>query len=64
MGQETKNKSIFKSPVEITLVIGRVSALMYFLLHSTYCSIQTRCIVFITSAKIPEGEGSISSSNY
>ena len=31
---------------------------------SLYCSIQIRCIVFIVSAKIPEGEGSILSPSF
>ena len=48
MGQGSKNKTVFKLPVEIIVVIGRVS-IMYFLLHST---VRYWCIVFIDMGKI------------
>ena len=52
MGQGSKNKTVFKLPVEIMVVIGRVS-IMYFLLHST---VRYWCIVFIDMGKILEHE--------
>ena len=54
MGQGSKNKTVFKLPVEITLVIWRVSQyVMHFLLHSTA---RYGCIVCIASGKIPGRE--------
>ena len=56
MGQGSKNKTVFKSPVEITLINVYPS--------SFYCLIQIRGTVFIASAKILEQERSISSSSF
>ena len=57
MGQGSKNKTIFKLPIEITLVIKWVSTYVFPSLF--YFSMLIRCIVFIGSAKIPESKGSI-----
>ena len=51
MGQQSKNKTVFKLPVEIT-----------FLYYTVYLLL--RCIVFIALGKIPERERSISPSNF
>ena len=58
MGQGSKNETVFKLPVEMTLIIGQVSISFFMLLLDTI-----RCIMFITSAKIPKHEGSISPFN-
>ena len=52
MGQGSKNKTVFKVPVEITLVIGEVVRNVF--PSSFYCS-----ILIIALAKIPEHSGSI-----
>ena len=59
MGQGSKNETVFKLPVEMTLIIGRVSISFFILLLDTI-----RCIIFITSAKIPKHEGSTSPFNF